>query len=50
MCQININECNPDIDIAHAQPTIQSQHGVFHIFYEDGRHLITIPEQRLQWL
>lgn len=50
LCQINITECNPDIDIAHAQPTIQSQHGYSHIYDEDGRHLITIPDQRLKWL
>ena len=47
LCHININECNPDIDIAHTQPTIQSQHGTSHIYDEDGRYLITIPEQRL---
>ena len=50
LCRININECNPDIDIALTQPTIQSQHGASHIYDEEGRHLITIPEQRLQWL
>ena len=50
LCQINITECNPDIDIAHAQPTIQSQHDYSHIYDEDGRHLITVPDQRLQWL
>ena len=50
LCRININECNPDIDIALTQPTKQSQHGASHIYDEEGRHLITIPEQRLQWL
>ena len=50
LCQINIHECNPDSDIACTQPTIQSQHGTSHIYDEDGRHIITIPEQRLQWL
>ena len=42
--------CNPDNDIACTQNTIQSQHGVSHIYDNDGRHLITIPEQRLNWL
>ena len=50
LCHIHINECNPDTDIACTQHTIQSQHGVSHIYDNDGRHLITIPKQRLQWL
>ena len=50
LCHIHINECNPDNDIGRTQPTIQSQHGVLHIYDADGRHLITISEHRLQWL
>ena len=50
LCYIHINECNPNNDIACSRNTIQSQHGVSHIYDNDGRHLITIPEQRLQWL
>ena len=41
LCHININECNPENDIAHTQSTIQSQHGVSHIYDNIGRHLIT---------
>ena len=48
--RLGVNECNPDIDIAHTHLTIQSQHGASHIYDEDGHHLITIPEHRLQWL
>ena len=50
LCHIHINECNPDNDIACTQNTIQTEHGVSHIYDSDGRHLITIPEQRLNWL
>ena len=50
LCHIHINECNPDNDIACTQNTIQSQHGISHIYDNDGCHLITIPEQRIQWL
>ena len=32
LCHIHINECNPDNDIARTQNTIQSQHGVSHIY------------------
>ena len=49
-CHIHITECNPDNDIAYTQPTIQSQHGASHFYAENGRHLITIPEQKLHWL
>ena len=50
LCHIHINECNHDNDIECTQHTIQSQHGISHIYDNDGRHLITIPEQRVQWL
>ena len=50
LCHIHINECNPDNDIACTQNTIKSQHGASHIYDIDGRHLITIPEQRMKWL
>ena len=50
LCHIHINECNPDNDIACTQNTIQTEHGVSHIYDSDIRHLITIPEQRLNWL
>ena len=50
LCHISINECNPDNDIACTQNIIQSQRGVSHIYNNDGRHLTTIPEVRLQWL
>ena len=50
LCHIHINECNPDNDIECTKNTIQSQHGISHIYDNDGCPLITIHEQRLQWL
>ena len=50
LCHIIIHECMPNNDIACIQNTIQSQHSVSHIYDNDGRHLITNPKQRLQWL
>ena len=47
LCHIHINECNPNNDIVRIQNTIQNQHGASHIYDDDGRHLITIHEQRL---
>ena len=36
--------------ITYTQNTIQTQHRVSHIYDNTGRHVITIPEQRLKWL
>ena len=47
---ISINECNPDNDIETTSATIQIQFDVAHIYEDTGRHLITIPKTRLQWL
>ena len=50
LCHIHTNKCNPENDISYTQNTIQTQHKVSHIYNNIGRHLITIPEQRLKWL
>ena len=47
---IAINECNPKKDIKVNTPTIQIQNNIAHIYKEIGKHLITIPLDRLKWL
>ena len=44
LCQIHINECNPEDDIACTQYTIQTQYDNAHIYDNTGRHLITIEQ------
>ena len=48
LCQIQINECNPEDDIACTQYTIQIQYDNAHIYDNIGQHLITNPETRLK--
>ena len=50
LVQIHLNECNPDIDINTTKPTIQIIHDKSHIFTNNGNHLITISNDRLEWL
>ena len=50
MVQIHTNECNPENDIDSNHHIIQIQHDVAHLYEENGRHLITIPQSRLTWL
>jgi hypothetical protein len=50
LIQINLHECNPDIDIKTTQPTIQIISDEAHIFTDTGNLLITIPKMRLEWL
>ena len=45
LCHIHINDCNLDNDIECNQNTIDSQHGVSHIYDSDGRHIIAIPNK-----
>jgi hypothetical protein len=42
LIQINLHECNPNIDIKTTQPTIQDK---ARIFTDTGNLLITIPKQ-----
>jgi hypothetical protein len=48
LVQINLNECNPDIDIHTYDPTIQIIQDKALIFTNKGIHLITIPKKRLE--
>jgi hypothetical protein len=50
LVQINLNECNPDIDINTNDPTIQIIQDKALIFTNKGIHLISIPKRRLEWL
>jgi hypothetical protein len=50
LISISTNECNPDNDIDNHTPTIQLQHDCAHIYEQHGKHLITIPTDRLKWL
>ena len=43
LCQIHINKCNLDDDIAYTQGTIQTQHNTTHIYDNTSQHVITIP-------
>ena len=47
LSHISTNECNPKNDIRTNTYTIQTQNDVTHIYEETGRHLITIPNDRL---
>jgi hypothetical protein len=48
--QIYLSECNPDTDINIVEPTIQIIQDKALIFTNIGKHLITIPKKRLEWL
>ena len=50
LIQINLNKCNPDIDINTIEPTIQTIQDKASIFTHKGNHLITISKDRLKWL
>ena len=50
LVHISIHECNPESDIETNTSTIQTQLDVAHIYEDNGRHLITIPKTRLDWL
>jgi hypothetical protein len=50
LVQINLNECNLDTDINTLEPTIQIIQDKALIFTNKGNHLITIPQNRLEWL
>ena len=50
LAHISINECNSEKDIKVDTCTIQIQNDVAHIYEEIGKHLITIPIDRLKWL
>jgi ribonuclease HI len=50
LIQINLNECNPDIDINTTQPTIQITQNKVYLYTNIGIHLITIHKSRLEWL
>ena len=50
LVQINLNECNPNIDINAIKPTIQIIQDKALIYTNKGNHLITIPKARLEWL
>ena len=50
LVHILINECNPEKDIKVNTCTIQIQNDTAHIYKEIGKHLITIPIDRLKWL
>ena len=50
LAHISINECNPESDIKTNTNTIQTQFDVAHIYEDNGRHLITVPKNRLLWL
>ena len=44
------HECNPENDIETNTNIIQTQFDVARIFEDNGRHHITIPQNRLKWL
>ena len=48
--QISVIKCNPEKDINTTKHTIQTQNEITHIYEDTGRHLITIPTTRLNWL
>ena len=50
LAHISINECNLEKDIKIDTCTIQIQNDTAHIYEEIGKHLITIPIDRLKWL
>ena len=50
LAHISINECNLENDIKIDKYTIQIQNDTAHIYKEIGKHLITIPIDRLKWL
>jgi hypothetical protein len=48
--QISVTECNPEKDIVTTENTIYIQNKLTQIYENTGRHLITIPTNRLKWL
>jgi hypothetical protein len=50
LIQINLAECNLEIDINTIQPTLQIIHNKAHLFTKNGNLLITITKTRLEWL
>jgi hypothetical protein len=50
LVKISIAECNPKNDIQTTDHTIQVLHSSTYLYDQDGRHLHTIPLQRLEWL
>ena len=50
LTHISINECNLENDIKVSTNTIQTQKDVAHIYEDTRRHLITITDNRLEWL
>ena len=50
LTHISINECNLENDIKVSTNTIQTQNDVAHIYEDTVRHLITIIDNRLEWL